>query len=121
VNTISIIGRLTRDPESGQTMGGTPVSKLRLAYDKPVNREKPCYVDVIVYGKNAENCNKYLEAKQQVGITGELDWEEWTKDDVKRQRNFIVARNVTFLAKAKGDSAAPEAEQQEAPTLAAVS
>jgi single-strand DNA-binding protein len=101
VNSVNIIGRLTRDPELRSTAGGTSVCKLRVAYDQGKNSTG--YIDVAVFEKPGEDCAQYLVKGQEVGISARLQWREWDASDGsgKRQAHELIAHRVDFLRKPK--------------------
>jgi single-strand DNA-binding protein len=103
LNTVALIGNLTRDPELRHTPSGTPVANLRVAVNDRVKRQgdwtdAAYFFDVIVWGKLAENCAEWLAKGKKVGVHGKLTWREWeARDGGKRQSVEIVANNVQFL------------------------
>jgi single-strand DNA-binding protein len=106
LNKIMLIGRLTRDPELKFLPNGTPKAELRLATSrewKDKNGEKQketCYVDVIVWSRQAEIAKQYLAKGRQIFVEGRLDYREWEKDGVKRSKHEVVADVVQFLCAA---------------------
>jgi single-strand DNA-binding protein len=110
INSVVVVGNLTRDPELRHTPSGMPVASLRIAVntrrkDPATGQwgEKPNYFDVTVWGQQAENCAQYLSKGRQVGVQGRLEWREWdAQDGTKRQAVEIVAENVQFLG-GRGD------------------
>jgi single-strand DNA-binding protein len=106
LNSVNLIGRLTRDPELRATPGGTSVCKLRVAYDQ--GRDQTGYVDVTVFQKAADDCAEYLVRGQEVGISGRLQWREWDAEGGKRQAHEVVAGRVDFLRKPKDAPAAAD-------------
>jgi single-strand DNA-binding protein len=115
VNTVALIGNLTRDPEL-RDAGGTPVCSLRVAVNARAKvdgewTDKPNYFDVTVFGSQGENAAKFLEKGRPVGIAGRLDWREWEDGDGnKRQAVQIIAHEVQFLGSAKDRDEVPQAE-----------
>lgn len=104
-NVAVLVGRLTRDPEVRHTGGGTSVANLRLAVtsrgkdDAGEWVDRPNYFDVVVFGRLADNADKYLVKGSRVGVTGRLEWREWDgKDGGKRQAVQVVASDVQYLA-----------------------
>jgi single-strand DNA-binding protein len=110
VNSVNIIGRLTRDPELRSTAGGTSVCKLRVAYDQGKNNTG--YVDVAVFSKAGEDCAEYLVKGQEVGISARLQWREWDADNGsgKRQAHELIAHRVDFLRKPKDADSSTESD-----------
>jgi single-strand DNA-binding protein len=117
LNSVSIMGRLTRDSELQFTNNGTAVSKFSVA----VNHWKDdvSYFDVVIYGKLAEGINKYLTKGRQLGVSGELRQQRWEKEGRTQSRIEIVASNVELVWEAKADSvqdvAGPEAFTDDIP------
>ena len=105
INSVVIVGNLTRDPELRATPSGTSVCSLRVAVNDRVKDpttgewgDKPNYFDVDVFGGQGERCAQYLSKGRQVGVAGRLRWREWeTQDGQKRQAVSIVADNVQFI------------------------
>jgi single-strand DNA-binding protein len=108
LNSVNLIGRLTRDPELRATPGGTSVCKLRVAYDQ--GRDQTGYVDVTVFQKAADDCAEYLVRGQEVGISGRLQWREWEADGGKRQAHEVVGARVDFLRKPKDADTSTESD-----------
>jgi single-strand DNA-binding protein len=73
MNSIQLIGHMTRDPELRQTATGKSVGNLRLAVDRRDREAAPVYVDVTVWNAQAETCAQHLAKGRQVGVTRRLD------------------------------------------------
>ncbi len=105
------MGRLTRDPELRYTPNGTAVSNISLAVNRrwkgdDQTKEEVSFFDIVVFGKQAENCSEYLEKGRQVLIEGRLQQRRWETDDgQKRSKVEVVASNVQFLGSGKSDTA----------------
>lgn len=116
-NKVILIGNLTRDPELRYTPSGTPVASFALAVNRRFRqaedlREEVCYVDVVVFGKQAEHCGQYLSKGNGVIVDGRLQQRRWeTEDGQKRSKHEVVAQTVTFLPKRSEQS--PEVRQPE--------
>jgi len=112
-NRIIIVGNLTRDPELKQLSSGQSVCRLGLAANRQFkNRQsgdmvqEVCYVDVDVWGPQAESSNQYLEKGRQVLVEGRLKLDTWQDSDGKnRSKHSIVADRVVFLSSASDASA----------------
>lgn len=116
LNRVSIVGRLTRDPEIRHTAAGDPVANIRLAFssrrrDSAGNwADQSNYIDVVVFGAQAKNAEQYLSKGRRVGIDGRLSWREWTNNDgTKRQNIEIITDNLFFLDSNPNGTAAQEA------------
>lgn len=104
-NKVILIGNLTKNPELRYTPSGTPVTSFGLAVNRRFRqasdlKEEVCYIDVVVFGKQAENCGQYLSKGNGVVVDGRLQQRRWeTEDGQKRSKHEVVAQTVTFLPK----------------------
>lgn len=106
LNKVIIAGRLTRKPELRKTPNGNSVTDLLIALNREfttVNGEKQqevCFVDVVVWGKQAEVCVEYLDTSSPVLVEGRLQLDTWHgKDGGKRSKLRVAAERVQFLEK----------------------
>jgi single-strand DNA-binding protein len=104
INRVTLVGRLTRDPELRHIPSGTAVLELGLAVNGRQQDEagnwvdKPNFFDVKVYGRQAETLAQHLQKGRRIGIDGRLDWRSWeAQDGTKRSKVDVVAQNVQFL------------------------
>jgi len=104
-NKVILIGNLTRDPEIRYTPGGTAVATFRLAVNHRYKqgddfKEEVCYIDIVVFGKQAENCGQYLNKGSGIIVEGRLQEKRWESEDgQKRSKHEVVAQTVRFLPK----------------------
>lgn len=115
MNTITLIGRLTRDPELEQTPTGTAVCRIRLAVPrrrKEGRDEGAVFVTVVAYGAQATAAGNHLTKGRQMAVDGRLEYREWTTDDgAHRSVHEVVAEHVEFLGQPNGG--AEEADRDE--------
>jgi single-strand DNA-binding protein len=103
LNRVTLVGRLTRDPELRQTAGGTSVCSIRLAVTSRTNRggewsDQSNYFDVTIFGRQAETAETYLSKGRRIGVDGRLSWREWqAQDGTKRQSVEVIANDIFFL------------------------
>ena len=104
-NKVMLMGNLTRDPVL-EFVGdnGSAVVNFGLAINRKVKKgdewkDDVCFVDITVWGKQAENCQKYLSKGRPAFIEGYLKFSEWDdkKDGQKRNKLAVVANTVQFL------------------------
>jgi len=119
INSVVLIGNLTRDPETREA-GSTTVTQLRIAVNdrRKVGDEwqdVAGYYDVDVWGQQGENCARFLEKGRPVAVKGRLQWREWEKDGQKRQHVSIVADlgGVQFLQSRDGGGESEPASHAE--------
>lgn len=112
MNSVQLIGRLTRDPETRYTTTGMAVCTFSLAIDRPTKRDETKKTDfpkVTVFGTQAENCEKFLKKGRLVGVQGRLQTGSYMKDEIKISTTDVVAERVEFLE--WGDREVPEATE----------
>jgi single-strand DNA-binding protein len=103
LNTVGLVGRLTRDPELRYTAAGEPVCGLRLAVSSRTRvdedwEDRPNFFDVSVWGRNGEAAAEHLTKGRRIGVAGRLTWREWRTDDGSRREAVqIVASSVQYL------------------------
>ena len=100
MNSVELIGRLTRDPEVRYTASQTAVVHFTLAIDRPVRdgEKQADFPRVIVFGKQAENCEKYLKKGRLVGVQGRIQTGSYqNKDGDTVFTTDVVASRVEFL------------------------
>lgn len=107
MNIAILIGRLTRDVEMRQSQNGLAIATFTIAVDRQVSagQEKQAdFIPVVVFGKQAENCGKYIGKGRLVAVTGRIQTRSYEKDGQKRYVTEIVANSVQFLDKGKQDA-----------------
>jgi len=99
MNSVNLIGRLTRDPELRYTANNFPVCTFSVAIDRRGKEEKKTnYIPVKVLGKAAENCGKYLAKGRLVGVSGQIETDSYIdKEGNKRSTWNVLASGVEFL------------------------
>ncbi len=105
-NRVTLIGNLTRNPELRKTKTGAAVTELGLALNRVWNnesgqrQEETTFVDVTVWGRNAENAAQYLQKGRSVLIEGRLQLETWQDKQSGQDRSKlkVVADAIQFLS-----------------------
>ncbi len=113
LNKVMLIGNLTRDPEVRYTPKGTAVADLGLAInryyqgDNGERQEETTFVDVTLWGKQAELAQQYLGKGRPVYIEGRLQMDTWEdkQSGQKRSKIKIVCENMQFLGSRDGGGA----------------
>ncbi|NQT93209.1 MAG: single-stranded DNA-binding protein [Lentisphaerae bacterium] len=110
MNKVFLVGNLTADPEIRYTPSGTAVSDLRLAVNNKFKaasgeaKEDVCYIDIVVWDRQAETCAQYLGKGSPILVEGRLKLDTWEKDGQKQSRHRVVANRVQFLGSPKNAS-----------------
>ena len=102
MNSVVLIGRLTRDPEVRYTsQSQMAVCSFTIAIDRPSRQgeeRKADFPRITVFGKQAENCEKFLKKGRMVGIQGRIQTGSYTnKDGVTVYTTDVIADRVEFL------------------------
>lgn len=112
INKVMFLGNLTRDPELTYTATQTPVCKFGIAMNHKWGKgadqkEKVCFVDVTLFGKQAEATHKYMFKGSSVFVEGRLDFDSWDKRDGsgKAYKHSVMAEKVTFMGQPRGAQA----------------
>ena len=119
MNSVILIGRLTRDPEIRYTAGTQmAVATFTLAIDRPVRAGAEKQTDfprVTVFGKQAENCERFLEKGMLCGVQGRLQTGSYQDKDGKTvYTTDVIADRVEFLewGEKNGDRGKQESNTQ---------
>lgn len=112
-NRIILIGNLTKDPEVRYTPGGTAVTTLRLAVSSKSRqgeetKDDTLFIDIVVFGKQAESCGQYLSKGNPVLVEGRLRERRWESEGTQRSKFEVLASTVRFLPKRDGRQAPAE-------------
>ncbi len=109
LNKVLFIGNLTRDPELRSTPSGTAICEFGLAVNRTFSlpdgtqKKDTLFIDVNVWGHQAETMNRYLQKGSPIFIEGRLQYETWEdKEKVKRSKYKVVAEKIQFLGQSKG-------------------
>jgi len=111
-NKVILIGNLTRDPELRYTPQGTSVCSFGLAVNRKYRqgeemKEEVTFINIVVFGKQADTCGQYLSKGSGALIEGRLQERRWeTEDGQKRSKHEVVAQNVRFLSRKQSGSGA---------------
>lgn len=110
LNRVVLVGNLTRDPEMRFTPAGKPVTRFGVAVnrspyvnDQGEKVEGVDFLNVVVFGRQAETSHQYLKKGRGVAIDGRLRSRSWeTEDGQKRYAVEVNAQNVQFLPRTGG-------------------
>jgi len=110
-NKVILMGRLTRDPELKYLPSGMAVATIGLAVNnsytgKDGNRvDDTLFIDVTVFGKQAENIHKYLKKGSGILVDGRLRYRTWeSSDGSRRSKHEIVAQRILFTSQPRTTS-----------------
>lgn len=117
INNVTLVGRLTKDPELRRTGNGTAVVNFTLAVNRPYAKEddeiQADFINIVVWDRTAENVEKYCFKGSLVGVTGEIQTRNYeNKDGDRVYVTEVVARSVQFLSTPRSE----EPEEKREPT-----
>jgi single-strand DNA-binding protein len=108
LNKVLLMGNLTRDPEVKYTPKGNAVGDLSIAINDSYKaqdgtiKETVTYVDIEVWGRQAETCKQYLTKGRPVFVEGQLRLDQWEQEGQKRSKLKVRADRVQFLGSSPG-------------------
>ena len=114
LNHITVMGRLTHDPELRKTQAGVPVASFSIACDrdfkdKATGERATDFIDIVAWRSTGEFASKYLAKGRMAVVSGRLQLRDWTdKEGNKRRSAEVVADNIYF-GDSKKDSQEPPA------------
>lgn len=103
INNVVLVGRLTKDVELRYSQGGTAMATISLAVNRSQKQSDGSWADVAsffdvqLFGKAAENVQKYSGKGKQLAITGYLQQQRWQKNGNNYSKVVIVANTVQFV------------------------
>jgi len=113
-NKVILMGNLTKNPEVRYTPSGMAVANFRIAVNNRYKqgedtKDDVCFIDIVVFGKQAENSGQYLSKGQGVIVDGRLQERRWeTEDGQKRSKYEVVAQSIRFLPKRQDAQSVPD-------------
>lgn len=120
MNKVTLIGRLTKDPELRYTSSNIAVASFTLAVDRgytsPNGEHQADFLNIVVWRKPAENVKKFLTKGSQVAVDGSIQTRSY--DDQNGQKRYIteiLANSVEFLG-SKGNTSSQQGTEKSAPT-----
>ncbi len=122
LNKVMLIGNLTRDPELRYTPKGTAVADIGLAINRVWNndqgqkQEETTFVDITLWGRQAELAQQYLSKGRGVYVEGRLQMDTWDDKETgkKRSKLKVIGENLQFMPDGKGAAGGGGGGQQAA-------
>ncbi len=124
MNSVILIGNLTRDPETQSTQSGVTVCRFTVAVQRRFanadgNREAD-FIPVVAWRSQADNCAKYLKRGSKVAVRGSLQTRNYdAQDGTKRYVTEVVADEVSFLQSKSADLDESKGGLEDLPEVAA--
>jgi single-strand DNA-binding protein len=112
MNTVTMTGRLTRDPQLKHAGDERPICHMRVAVDN--GRHPTTYIDVTTFDAQAYICAEYLAKGRMIGVDGKLTLSEWRDAGGRNHQRYSVIGRVEFLDRRSGwDAEAAERPEPE--------
>lgn len=114
LNTITIMGRMTRDPELRRTESGIAVASFALACERdyaPQGGEKETdFIDVVCWRSTAEFVDKYFTKGRMAVVTGRLQIRGWTDKEGNKRRSAEILADRVYFGDSKRDGDVQESK-----------
>jgi single-strand DNA-binding protein len=109
LNKVILMGNLTRDPDLRYTPNGVAVASFGLAVNRRYQqaeewKDEVCFIDIVVFGRQAQPVSEYLSKGSPALVEGHLRWRSWEgQDGQKRSKHEIIAERVQFMPRTRED------------------
>ena len=121
VNKVILVGNCTRDPEVRYTPKGTAVADIGMAMNRYFSsdggerREETTFVDVTLWGRQAEVAGEYLKKGRPVYIEGRLQLDSWDDKNTgqKRTKLKVVGEQMQLLGSREGGGGSSPQQREE--------
>ena len=98
MNNVSLVGRLTRDPEIKVSASGSSYARFAIAVDRRKKDDGADFINIIAFGKTSEFIEKYFRKGQRIGIAGRIQTGSYDGKDGKKVYTFdVIADNGEFV------------------------
>ena len=107
-NKVTLMGNLTRDPETRQTPNGQSVTNFALAVNRTWNgqdgqtQEQVSFIDCVAWGKTGEVIAQYMQKGRPILVSGRLDQRSWEQDGQKRSKVEVIVEDFNFVGGGDG-------------------
>lgn len=113
LNHVTLMGRLTRDPELRHTQAGKAVASFTLAVDRDYRpQQQTDFIDVVAWSGTAEFVSRYFFKGQLAAVTGRIQIRDWTdSNNNRRKATEVVADHIYFCGKENSAASVPSEPQ----------
>ena len=124
MNSVQLVGRLTRDPDIRYSDGGSTVARFTLAVDRRIRKENgennADFISCVAFGKTADFLEKWFRKGQRLGINGRIQTGSYVNQEgTKVYTTDVVVENVEFV-ESRGTSASDNEPQQRPASTSAI-
>lgn len=118
MNSVQLVGRLTRDPEVRYSDGGASVARFTLAVDRRFKKEEDGadFISCVAFGKTAEFLEKYFHKGQRLGLTGRIQTGSYVnREGAKVYTTDVIVENTEFVESKAASGGCDGPQQRETP------
>lgn len=112
MNTINLVGRITKDLDLKCTPSGKYVCDFSLAVNR-IGSEATDFINCQVWNAQAENLAKYQSKGSLVGVVGSIRVDTYEVEGTKRYKTYVLANNIEFLGTKKETTEQPEEQPKQ--------
>ena len=110
MNNITLMGRLTRDPEIRYTTGKDPVAVAKFTLAVRRNQEQTDFIDCVAWAGTAEMIEKYFVKGMMMAVTGSLQIDNWETKEGEKRRSAVVNVRSSYFCESSKKEEDPEPE-----------
>ncbi len=104
MNQVTLLGRLTRDPELKYTPSGKAFCRFSIAINREFNREETDFINCVAWDKRAETIAEYLRKGRRILVQGRIQTGSYDKDGQKVYTTDIIVDKFEFIDSANGNN-----------------
>ena len=104
INSVTLIGRLTKDPELRKSQQNKSVIRFTLAVDRPFRKDQTDFIQCVVWNQNADFLAKYVHKGDLIGLTGRIETGSYQRNGETVYTTDVVADQVSLISKKKEEN-----------------
>ena len=104
MNHVTLLGRLTRDPELKYTQSGKAFTKFSIAVTREFNRDEADFINCIAWDKRAETICEYLRKGRRIALQGRLSVRSYEKDGETKWITEVIVDKFEFVDSSNNDT-----------------
>ena len=104
LNTITVMGRITKDIELRRTNNGTPVASFTVAVDRDFDKGKTDFIECVAWKNTAEFAAKYFAKGRMAVVTGQLQMRDWEDKNGNKRKSAEIIVGSMYFADSKKES-----------------
>ena len=105
MNNVTLMGRLTRDPELKYSQAGKAYCRFTVAINREFNREEADFINCLAFGKTAETIAEYLKKGRRIAIVGRIQTGNYENKNGDKVSTFeVVADKFEFVDSARSET-----------------